>query len=388
MSAWSMSIRSLKRRRLRTALTVLSVVAGVTMMVFLVSLAQGMETQLNDAIRLNGGADLMVVNATTPPVDPHNPVIVPSGVISESDAEALGNISGVYMVTSGLSANGLVNETQCTITGIEPDKFEIINGAQNIIAGRVLQVSDNNGVVLGRTLSDRLEASIGDSVLIETALNKSQYFTVIGIFETGSSAMNTRLYIHLDTAQNISEENGQVSTIGVKCTTPDVVDYVASMIPNQVPGVRVIVQQAVVEQAAQVRNTMSVFVGAIGVVALVAGSFGVINTTMMSMFERTREIGILKAVGATNSKILTMFWTEAFVIGLLGGGVGCLTGLALASVIPLMSGHMGGMSITVLVTPTGLGAAFAIGLIVCIIGGLYPAWRASKMKTVEALRHE
>jgi len=364
------------------------------MMVFLLALAQGMNNQLSEEIRQNGGADIMVYSVKTPAPDPHNPVINPTGVINESYAEILKNkISGIYVVSSALSVNGLVNKTQCTISGIEPDTFVLaLMGTQNMISGTFLNSSNTNGVVLGKTLSDSLRAMVGDNVVISTATNKSQYFAVVGVFESASSAMNTRLYIRLDIAQNLSNEDGLVTNIGVKCTNPDEVGYVASMIPNEVSGVRVIVQQAVVEQATQLRDTVTVFVGAIGAVALTAGSFGVVNTTMMSMFERTREIGILKAVGARGSKILGMFWTEALLIGLLGGAVGCLTGIAATCVIPKIVSSMGGgamaSSISLVVTPTGIGTAFAIGVTVCVIAGLYPAWRAARMKTVEALRHD
>ena len=140
------------------------------------------------------------------------------------------------MVTSGLSVNGFVNDTQCTVTGIEPENFELINGLQNIISGKSLEVNDENGVVLGKALSDSLKASIGDLVVISTASGKSQNFMVVGVFESPSSAMNTRLYIQLDSSQELADQNGKVSTVGVKCTTPDVADYVASMIPNRIPA--------------------------------------------------------------------------------------------------------------------------------------------------------
>jgi putative ABC transport system permease protein len=369
------------------------IVVGVALMAVLLALLQGMNTQFTEMLRGIGGADITVYNATTPTRE-REFMIQPYDTINQSYADIIkNNISEVYAVSPTLAVNGVVNATQCTITGIEPDTYDAVTSGLNIMSGTSLPEGEGNAVVLGKVLSDSLGASIGDAVSIGTATTETKSFIVVGIFETGMSFLDRSCYIHLDVAQNLTEKHGLISTILVKCTNPDVVDYVANTIQIRIEGVRVVTQKILVQQVSQITNTLGVFVGAIGIVALIAGSFGVMNTMAMSVFERTREIGVLKAIGARNSTILKMFLAEASLIGILSGVVGCIIGVIAAFAFPIFSrvATRGSADIPLLVTPvvtpTILGIALALGLTVSILAGLYPAWRAARMKTVEALRH-
>jgi putative ABC transport system permease protein len=153
-------------------------------------------------------------------------------------------------------------------------------------------------------------------------------------------------------------------------------------------------------------NTLSMFFAIIGLVALFAGSFGVVNTMLMSVSERIREIGTLKAIGARNSEILKIFMTEALLIGLMGGGAGVIVGAALSYVFPMLTSgifgvasatpfgggraNLGGMSAVTIrpaIEPLNIAFCFSLGALVGILSGLYPAWRAARMKPVEALKH-
>jgi putative ABC transport system permease protein len=142
----------------------------------------------------------------------------------------------------------------------------------------------------------------------------------------------------------------------------------------------------------------------IGLVALMAGGFGVINTMLMSISERTREIGTLRAMGATKGEVMRIFMTEAFVIGLIGAGVGVLIGVAVSVALPYLSGSAaattggftGGFAgaggalrggLETALTAGNLLLSLGLGVLVGALAGVYPAWRASRMSPVEALRH-
>jgi putative ABC transport system permease protein len=154
-----------------------------------------------------------------------------------------------------------------------------------------------------------------------------------------------------------------------------------------------------VQQASQILNTLALFFLVIGLVAVFAGSLGVVNTMIMSVSERTREIGTLKAIGARDSKILKIFLTEALLIGVIGGGVGVIAGAVLSYVFPLFTrgilgatggaGFSGASTITMApaITPLNIALCFSLGALVGVLAGLYPAWRAARMKPVEAFRH-
>lgn len=389
MSNWLMSFRNLKRRRLRTVFTVSGIVVGIALMVVLLSMLNGMDTKLNEQVRELTGADLTIYNSTTQSGSGHGPaslMVQSYDTINETNTEIIKNISGVNSVTSTLTFNGVAmssnNNTQLRMNGIEPDSYNQVSGKLNIVEGTSLTQGDDNSVVLGKSISDALGVKVGDKISIGTNEQNTKEFIVVGIFETGMEVMDSNGYISLDAAQNLTDKEGQVSNIQVKTEDPEKADQIANTIPEKIGGVKVITQKAMLEKMTEMLSTIQIFISSLGLIALLAGSFGVINTMLMSVYERTREIGILKAIGSRNSTIMKMFLTEAVLIGLISSILGCVLGVAIAYAFPLTDDMMVPM-----VTPTIIAIAMMLGLAVSIAAGIYPAWRASKMNIVEALKN-
>lgn len=389
MSNWLMSFRNLKRRRLRTVFTVSGIVVGIALMVVLLSMLNGMDTKLNEQVRELTGADLTIYNSTTQSGSGHGPaslMVQSYDTINETNTEIIKNISGVNSVTSTLTFNGVAtssnNNTQLRMNGIEPDSYNQVSGKLNIVEGTSLTQGDDNSVVLGKSISDALGVKVGDKISIGTNEQNTKEFTVVGIFETGMEVMDSNGYISLDAAQNLTDKEGQVSNIQVKTEDPEKADQIVNTIPEKISGVKVITQKAMLEKMTEMLSTIQIFISSLGLIALLAGSFGVINTMLMSVYERTREIGILKAIGSRNSTIMKMFLTEAVLIGLISSILGCVLGVAIAYVFPLTDDMMVPM-----ITPTIIAIAMVLGLAVSIAAGIYPAWRASKMNIVEALKN-
>ena len=328
-----MARRSLWRRKLRTGLTVLSVVVGIAMMFLLLSLTAGVNVQVHQLIRAMGGADLTVSNATAPAMPRRQQYLV-LGFLNESLAENLTAVPGIYNVTPQLVAYMAIDDMRSptTIIGIDPATHSEVTGGLNIAldGGRSLQAGDREKIVLGKTLADTLNKTVNAEVTVITLAQGNLTFTVVGIFESEIPQMEHAGYVTLEEAQEVTNQTGLVTQFLVKCVDPNLVETVAEEIPNSVPGVRVANPAVMAQRASQMLNTLTLFFLSVSLAALVAGGFGVVNTMLMSVVERTREIGMLKAIGARDSTILRIFLIEALLIGLLGGAVGICAGGALS----------------------------------------------------------
>jgi putative ABC transport system permease protein len=408
MFTWSLAVRNLKRRKLRTGLTASGIVVGISMMLMLLSLVSGMEAQTRSMVRALGGVDIIVSNGTIPAREGMGGFFGIARTLNESLAQIIGQIPGVYAVSPQLSFSGYIDGVRTTIYGINPNSYVEVTGGLNIVSGSFLSENSKNEIVLGRALMDSLNLTLGQDVTLEVSQGERRTFRVIGIFETGIVFQEYAGYITLADAQNITSQNGLVTQILVKCEDPSLVSDVSSLISSSISGVRVSSPTTIVQQASQMLNTLTLFFATIGLVALFAGSFGIINTMIMSVTERTREIGILKAIGAKNADIMKIFLAEALLIGLMGGGFGVITGIVLTYVFPMLTsglfssgispiglgnpgfrGFRGAFSlnITPTITPINIALCFSLGAVVGILAGLYPAWHASRMKPVEALKH-
>lgn len=389
MSNLLMSFRNLKRRRLRTVFTISGIAIGIALMVVLLSMLNGMDVRLTEQVKGLTGADLTVYNSTTQSGEgqgPQSMVIQPYDNINEADVEIVKNISGVDAVSLILTFNGFAktsnNITQLRINGIEPDSYDYVSGGINVVSGSSIKQGDDTSVVLGKSVSDALGVGVNDKISLGNNENNTREFTVVGIYETGMGIMDAVGYISLDAAQNLSGKEGEISNIQVKTKNPKQVDEIASLIPGKIQGVKVITQKSILQKMTDMLNTIQIFVSSLGLIALLAGSFGVINTMLMSVYERTREIGILKAIGSRNSVIMKIFLIEAILIGLISSTVGCVLGIIIIYVFPLTDDIMAPM-----VSPSIIGIAMALGLMVSALAGIYPAWRASKMNIVEAIKN-
>lgn len=398
MSAVAMTWRNLSRRKMRVGLTVAGIAVGVALILVLLSLVAGIDVQVRTSIRALGGADIIVYNATI--TNPREAFLLgSSAVLNESIVETIVHLPNVYAVSPQLTEVIVVNETLAPVWGTDVKTFNETAGGLNIIDGEMIGENDNDTAVLGKNLFDLFNASIGQSVFIRARPphhNNNVTLTVVGVYETGMFLQDRGLYIPLEVVQNLTDSFAFVTSILVKADSPDNVEAVSSEIASLFPSVRVVTLSNVVAQASQLLNTLTMFFGTLGVIALVAGSFGVVNTMIISVMERTREIGTLKAIGAKNSTVLKIFVLEALLLGCLGGCIGIIVGgvssffisefsVRILPAVPVGQGIT--TNVSPLLTPSNLILSFVLGLVTGVLAGIYPAWRAARMKPVEALRH-
>ena len=235
-----------------------------------------------------------------------------------------------------------------------------------------------NEVILGEIYANDNNYSVGDSIEVD-----HEDFEVVGIYETGDQNMAGGVFTSISKVGVLMDDEDSISNIYVKVNKGEDVQTVADRIDNQY-GDNITTVTSVMEmtQMADMLNMLQASTWAISLLAIVVGGLGIINTMLMSVFERTREIGVLKAVGWSNKKILTMIVGESLVITIVSAIIGSLIGFLACTILGPQIG------IEPLFTPKIFIQAFSIAIIVGIIGGIYPAIKAVRLPPTEALRYE
>ena len=306
------------------------------------------------------------------------------GTLNESLASDLLNISGVANTAVILSVDANVTGASSTgpggfsVFGIDSDKLSL-EGIDSV-NGTIYTNGSSNQLILGQSAAKDLNKTVGSTINIF-----GSNFTVTGIYQTGNFMTDGGAFMSLNTLQNLTSNDGKVSDIAVKAADNANVTTVSQSIqnayPNQLTATTAADQANRINQSLGFINTAST---AISLLAIVIGGIGIINVMIMSVFERTREIGVLKAVGWRSSRILTMILGESIILTLTAAVVGIVVGVTgVYALLPLIgSGFQPVLTVGILLR--ALGIAFLVG----VIGGLYPAYRASRLPPTEALRYE
>ena len=250
-------------------------------------------------------------------------------------------------------------------------RFKIVEG--NPLSG-------NHQIILGHTIADTLKLGVGDNLDLS-----SLRYKITGIFESGISWEELGGVISLRDAQSFAGRPRKSSMYAVKLNDPSQAEGVVTKINNQFPDVHAALAGDFVEQLPDMESSEAI-TNAISFLAILIGGVGVLNTMLMAVFERTREIGVLRALGWRRRAILSLILKEALLIGLLGGIAGI--GTALLMIFLLQQVPMVGSYLTPIWEWDVFARAIFIALMLGLIGGLYPAYRATRLQPVEALRYE
>ena len=368
-----MVIRNLTRRKGRTILTVFSVSIGVAAIIALGAMAQGMRAGLT-AMSRGSQADLVLTQAEQFTILMSS---IDEGIVDqlrtwpevdEADGVFLSNVqseSASYFYLFGHDPSGFAI-----------DHFRIIEGQD------LDDVRDVRGkpLLLGRRAAEGAGKQVGDTIGVTGGV-----FRIVGIYETGDAFEEGGAVIPIEEAQTLALQPHRVTMVYIQLRRPDDAGRLRDRVARSYPEMTLSTSTGFADQQQNV-GILEGLATAVSGLALLVGGLGMANTLLMSVFERTREIGLLRALGWRRRRVLGLILREAFLVGLLGGVVGA--GLGVGAVFLLRSsasffGVMGGQF-----TPDLFVRAFVTVIAMGLVGGAYPAWWASRLLPVEALRYE
>ncbi|ADG83468.1 ABC transporter permease [Thermincola potens] len=384
--AVKLAIAGIRANKMRSFLTMLGVIIGVSAVIILVSVGQGSAKQVTGQIE-SLGSNLISVN-----IRGRGEV---SG-LSYQEALKLGDRPGVSGIAPTISSSVTVKygtkKVDTSLEGTNEQYATVRN--QKTSAGRFLLPVDveyrQKVVLLGSEVSREL-FGFGNPIGQEVKINGVK-FKVVGLLEEKGSSMggsnDDKVIIPITTAMRLLA-NPQISSVSLQAKSKEDVDIVVRQVEAALlrkfkdeDNYRVFNQAEMLSTVNQVTGTMTLMLGGIAGVSLLVGGIGIMNIMLVSVTERTREIGIRKAIGAKRRDILRQFLVEAVVVSSMGGILGIIVGMLGSKAIGTI------MNMTMTVSPGVALLAFSFSVLVGIFFGLFPANKASRLKPIDALRFE
>jgi putative ABC transport system permease protein len=394
-----MAWRSLLVNKMRSFLTMLGIIIGVGAVIAMVALSQGTSSGITDRIS-SMGANLLTISAggSSGPIRG-----VSTAQLTNKDVEAIKTLPLVKYVAGEASTNGVTvalgsDTWTTTVDGTAPELQLIKNWPTT--QGDFFTASDvanmSRVAVLGSTVVENLFLN-GGSPLGQTIRINGIDFTVIGVLSTkgssGGSDQDDIIYIPLSTAQQRLLGSQTVRTINVQGVSAEALtplkEYLTTLLRQRHRLADTAEDDFRIRDMAEVLSTvedttkmMSFLLGGIAAVSLLVGGIGIMNIMLVSVTERTREIGVRMAIGASTRAILTQFLIEALLLCLIGGLLGVLLGWGASQLLSLLAG------MTMKVSPVMAFIAMGFSLLIGLFFGYYPARKAANANPIEALRFE
>ena len=403
---FSFSFEALKERRVRAILTTLMVIMGASLIVALNGTGNGFRDFVNNQFS-NLGANVLIIS--------------PRGDIdiNEALADEISKIEGVEDVLLFVQQTALVTsrgEAQTSIVvGIDQSKLPLIFPTISFQSGTFVSETDNVGIILGNELSrssggDEAFVTVGQTVKVSYKKYVNQQptiservFIVRGILNyvgSGVIPIDQMAFISTSAAKRFFDRKNY-DGLYVITRDPNLNEEVMKRIRRIYENELIIISPQVISNVIyKISGGISLFISIVAMVSLLVASVGIITTLQTSVMERVREIGLLKALGFTNRLVLAVFLCEATIIGIVGGGIGAVFGMALSYGMSWILGRSlnielssnGENLLNIEIVPTfdvwNIVSTWILCIVLSMISGFYPSWRAARLNPVEALRRE
>ncbi|MBN1280812.1 MAG: ABC transporter permease [Candidatus Thermoplasmatota archaeon] len=397
----NLAIKNLRHRLSRSILTLLGIAIGIMSIVSLIALGEGMQqavtgelSSLSDVIVVTTGGDFMTsfgMGGAT------------AEYFTDRDIADVERTQGIRDVSTQLTGTALAEyngeTTVVSLTGMDPQIMQLQYATQGLEAGDFLNEGDQNKIMIGYTIAHSLfdvDVLVGGRMTIH-----GEKFFVSGIFSKQGMGGVSSDSVVLLSIRDFEKLTGQSNISIIYLRVNDVTE--AEAIAATIEGVinenhgrkdfaTATTMTSVLETVQSIIGILQLVLVAIASIALVVASIGIMNTMLTSVMERTREIGIMKAIGATNKDIMSIFIIEGMLVSSIGGMCGIILGVFGSQGLTLILNSfmmMGGSSnLAPVITLVSVVLAVAVSLIVGVLSSLYPAWKAARMSPIEAVRYE
>ena len=416
--ALRVSIRAIAANGLRSMLTTLGMVIGVGSVIVLIAVGQGAQKGVQDQIR-GLGTDLIFIKPAAAAAGPGGggarggPGSASTLTKSDSDALAAANLPGVAGVAPQISVDvqaiAGANNQGVTLIGTTPE-YPVVRSAPLAEGSFITQADIDKkslNLVLGSEISKTLfpdGGALGQTVRLSLGGRINFNFKVVGVMAakggSGGGTQDGYVFAPVSTLQSrigvVRNPTGEINVNQINVQTAKGADQkavegqVSSLLSqrhtSEAPDFTIQSQDDLVGAAGEVSRTLSILLGSIAGISLVVGGIGVMNIMLVSVTERTREIGIRRAVGARGRDIILQFVTEALALCIGGGLLGIAVGMSVA--LGIDGREIAGQVMTTVIQPWSVGVAFVVSAGIGAVSGSYPAYRASRLDPITALRNE
>ncbi len=400
--------RNMWRNWRRTVIAVVAIVLGLILLLMFDGIIRGSDQAIfGNAVRFYGGNLQVHAPGYRDKAArlPMLPLDDPAAVVQAARA-----LPDVQAVAERINTAGIIinhgNSVSVAITAIQPDvEAPISLQAENVSQGRFLKPDDGDAIFIGKALADRLGVGVGDNVtLLGRSKNESMRqhnFTLVGIYDLHTpDAEKGTVFIPLADAQTLYNLRDQVTEVPIFLKQIGSEAAVMAALQNQLPNYEIDSWQTLKGDLKETLDAKFAYTSFFGIVVIVIASIGILNLMLMAVFERTREMGVLAALGMKGRQIMRLFLLEGSLIGVVGAVIGSAIGFLLIALMgsagldfsKLTSG-MGEVGVLMsgklypTITATDLIIRFIIVVVIAALASLYPAWQASRKEPSQALHH-